>query len=399
LINNLRETICVCLMVTALCCRAETAPIEVPGTYYAYQPVSVAPVPGGFVLAANSMDNAAGSWEISLLEIDRDFNVVAERVLAGNRSNTVQKVIGLDDGVILLGNTSSSEGAFKTIEGVQDIIVARLDEQMGLRWSANLGGSGLNQAQDISVSKETGTVTILGGSDEPGSEIVDHFGGWDIVVAQYDLDGRLRWTRTLGGREDDIAGVLLSVGDSVYACYNTWSGRRKWDIELVRLDNRGRLRWRKTLGGKGSDLIGKLIRSEEGLIVLGSTESEDFVPAARGDTDIFVLGLTERGRTRWGVRLGGSRTDMAVDIVEANGGLTILGWSESNDLDIHDHLGGKDLVVFNLKANDRGAQSYTFGTLDDDWPLQIISVQDHRYAFGGTKVSERVLQPFWVKLN
>lgn len=401
LTKNFPDLIRLCFILTALSCRIGASTIEVQGTSYAYKPVSVVSTSRGFVLASNSMDKADSSWNISLIDINSDFNITVERTLTGNKSNTVQKIIGLDDGLILLGNTSSSEGVFKTTESVlQDIVVARLDKQMGIRWSINLGGHGLNHAQDISVSRETGTVTVLGWIDEPGDEIPDHFGGWDIVVAQYDLhDGKLRWTRTLGGREDDIAGVLLSVGDSTYVCYNTWSNRKKWDIELVRLDKRGRVRLRKTLGGKGTDLIARLIHCPDGLIALGSTESEDFVPEARGGTDIFVMGLTERGRTRWGVRLGGSRADMAADIVETDGRLTILGWSESNDIDVHDHLGGKDLVVFSLGIDDREVHSYMYGTLDDDWPLQIISMKDHLYIFGGTKVSERVQQPFWINLN
>jgi hypothetical protein len=370
-------------------------PIELTRRYHAFQPVSVARIGRGFVLAANSMDKAEGGWDITLLEINNDFRVVSERVFSGDASLTVQKIVGLEDGLILLGNTTSARGTFKKREGIQDIVVARLDEELEVRWSVNIGGRGLNHAQDVVVSSET--VTILGWIDSPGAVIPDYFDGWDIVIAQYSLDGDLIWIKSLGDRRDDIAGVLLSQGDSVLAGYNTWSKKRKWDIELVRLDNGGRIRWRKAMKGGGSDLIAKLIPSQGGLVVLGSTDSDNFAGPARGDVDIFVMGLTGRGRTRWVGRLGGSYADVAVDIIETNEKLTILGWSESSDRDVQKHLGGKDLVVFELKGNDREVYCSTFGTLNDDWPLQIVSSKNQILFFGSTKVSEKVLQPFCIK--
>lgn len=382
-------------MLTALMSRADIIPIELPHPYHAFQPASVARAGRGFILAASTMNEAEGGWDITLLEIDNDLRVVSETVFTGDASLTVQKVIGLEDGLILLGNTTSVRGTFKRIEGIQDIFVARLDQELKVDWSINVGGRGLNHAQDIIVSGET--VTILGWIDTPGGNIADHFGGWDIVIVQYSLTGELIWMKCLGGRQDDIAGVLLSEGDSVLVAYNSWSKRRKWDIELVGLDNSGHLRWRKTIGGQGTDLVSKLISSQEGLRILGSTDSTDFVPAARGDADIFVMGLTGRGRTRWAVRLGGSYADMAADIVETNGKVTVLGWSESSDRDVRNHLGGKDLVVFELKGKDRDVYASTFGTLNDDWPLRILLSRNQPLFFGSTAVGERVFLPFCIK--
>jgi len=387
----------ICFLMTAVLSWVDTIPIELPRQYHAFQPVSIARTGGGFVLAANSEDEAAGGWSIALLKIDNDLRVVSERVLKGEGSNTVQKIIGLEDGLILLGNTTCSEGTLKRREGIQDIVVARLDEELEVRWSINIGGRGSNHAQDIVVSGET--VTILGWIDTPGKNIPDYTGGWDIVVAKCSLDGELIWVKSLGSGQDDVAGVLLSDGDSVFVGYNTWSKRRKWDIEIVRLEIDGRIGWRKTVRGRGSDLIGKLIPSQEGLIVLGSTDSDNFAGSARGGVDIFVLRLSDRGTIKWAERIGGSRIDMAADIVETNGMLTILGWSESNDVDVQEHIGGKDIVVFKVDLNDREVQSYTFGTLDDDWPLRIISMQDRHYFFGSTQISATVQQPFYVKLH
>jgi len=393
--------ISVCFLLAVLCCRVEAATLDLQGTNYAFNPVSIISTSRGFTLASNSMDNSAGSWEISLSDIDNNFNVTGNWIFTGNKSNTVQKIVALDDGLILLGNTSSSEGILKMTEStLQDIIVVRFDEKMRVRWSINLGGHGLNQAHDISISRQNGTVTILGWTNESGGEIDDHFGGWDIVVAQYNLDkGELNWVKTLGGKEDDIAGVLLNVKDSTYVCYNTWSDRHQWDIKLVQLNKHGRVLWKRTYGGKGIDLIAKLIYSQKGPIILGSTDSEDFIPTARGEADIFVMGLGKRGKPIWDVRFGGSHDEIATDIIERNKRLTIIGWSESNDIDVQNHFGGKDLIVLNLGIEDHDVHSYSYGTLDDDLPLQFTSMQDQFYVFGATKVMDKVLQPFLVEID
>jgi hypothetical protein len=382
-------------MFAAVMNMADIVPIEMPRPYYAFQPVSVTQTDRGFILAANSKNRAEGGWDITLLEIDNDLRVVSEKVFTGDASLTVQKVVGLDEGLILLGNTTSARGDFKRTEGIQDIFMARLDAKLEVDWSVNVGGRGLNNAQDVVVSDET--VTILGWVDTPGGNIPGHRGGWDVVIAQYRLNGELLWVKSLGGRRDDIAGVLLSEGDSVLAGYNSWSEKRKWDIKLVELGENGRIRWRKTVGGQGTDLVSKLNSSQAGLRLLGSTDSKDFVPEARGDADIFVMGLTGRGRIKWADRFGGSYADMAADIVETNGTVIILGWSESSDRDVRNHVGGKDLVVFELKGKERDVYTSTLGTLNDDWPLQILLSENQPLFFGSTAVSEKVLQPFCIK--
>ena len=49
-------------------------------------------------------------------------------------------------------------------------------------------------------------------------------GGWDAWLIKTDAEGEERWSRTLGGSEDDVFSCVCQTQDGGYiACGKTWS--------------------------------------------------------------------------------------------------------------------------------------------------------------------------------
>jgi hypothetical protein len=110
------------------------------------------------------------------------------------------------------------------------------------------------------------------------------------------------------------------------------------------------------------------------------------------------LKLTPQGKVLWEARLGGSENDLGHDIVMGKDDTYwVLGSSESRDGDIHDHIGGWDICIFNIDNDGQLLSSETYGTLNDDQPVQILQMPEHLLFLAGTKKSDIFSEPFLIK--
>ena len=95
--------------------------------------------------------------------------------------------------------------------------------------------------------------------------------------------------------------------------------------------------WSKVYGGSGEDIGLSSAKAEDGgYIVVGSTTSADGdVKGNHGGMDAWVFKLGEDGTMKWQKCFGGSGSDGAKSIVQANGsGYLIVGSTDSQDGDV-----------------------------------------------------------------
>ena len=370
-----------------------------PKEYKGYRPKGLLVTVDGFLLCGEVLLPATG-WQLILTQLSPQLIPGRQLVLGGDRTNEIVGVRGLDSGYVLLANTTSKSGVLRVQYGIQDMNLLRLNPKGEVLWSAALGGTGLNQGKDVVVNDESsGAVTVLGSVNQGGGAIPRTYGDLNVIVARYKQSGELQWVTVLGGPTDDIPGGLVISEERTWVVYSSWSRGNHWQMYLVELDSAGKEVRRNEYGGQGSEIAAGLAKLADGdLLLLGSTDStDDRYGKPRGKIDILLMRISERGKVRWQKRFGGSEDDLAQSLlVGQNGDCWVLGTTWSGDGDVPRHIGGSDVWLLRVGSKGELLDSRTYGTADDDVPLQILQGAMGPLALGATRISDDLAKPFLI---
>jgi hypothetical protein len=277
-----------------------------------------------------------------------------------------------------------------------DAFVARLNPAGELTYASYLGGGLDDLAYDVALDKD-GRVIVVGqtfSSDFPETLNALELGPSglsDGFITVLSADGRsIHYSSYLGGIDHDWANAVVPgadgdiyvgggtrspdvlagiVGDPDLAALQSEHGGPiepiegsdptidRWGLDgfVARItdvpapppgglpaDAQSRLRFFTYLGGAGQDEVVKMARDSAGnLFLTGFTSSpafrtQDQIPAARGDAeDAIVVKLSAGGGLLYSTLLGGSATDIGLDIaVDPTGAAHVTGWTGSNDFPV-----------------------------------------------------------------
>jgi hypothetical protein len=232
------------------------------------------PEPGGGLTATGWTEGATTNWDLSLLRLDEEGDVVwsapwgTDRVdhqdghavalgdllfLAGLYDGVPNGIIPLNgfDGQALLAKFDRTDGRalahvtwgrddpwtnFENALGLatdgthlyvvgvttparndHQIFVRKLDRDLRTVWHREWGGPGTDTARSIAVARN-GTVVVAGSTDSYGA------GEQDVVLLGFRPDGTLLDARLWGGPEDDEALDLHLAGPYAYVTGRSASG-------------------------------------------------------------------------------------------------------------------------------------------------------------------------------
>jgi hypothetical protein len=132
--------------------------------------------------------------------------------------------------------------------GGDDVYVVKLDANGNLQWTKTIGGPRVKRATPSFRPPMAATPS-------PATPTPSAQERWDVYVVKLDANGNLQWTKTIGGKKDDVGNSLIQTSDGGYAIagYTTSFGAGEWDVYVVKLDANGNLQWTKTIGGPGDD--------------------------------------------------------------------------------------------------------------------------------------------------
>lgn len=278
-----------------------------------------------------------------------------------------------------LGSTTSER---------QGATIEHNDHAGNSEWVQEIESSSTDGAYVSSVTlgvRETGEVVAVcsfRGRVEWDGHVFESAGGHDILLGEIDNRGKLRWSKAIGGVDDEFVAATevskrgdIVLGGSVGGKKDEW-GRRKSAAVIVMCSANGDERWRHTLSdssgsavqaiactrdggvivsievgsqgirGSQTSLIyswnrdGKLKWSKPGggadiaigprgeIVVVGTYGSRNVgiphLPAAMGDDDLYVQCLTSKGKLMWTRRDGGMGTEGAW-FVDVSWGRLIIG--------------------------------------------------------------------------
>ncbi|RKF24719.1 alpha/beta hydrolase-fold protein [Micromonospora globbae] len=192
-------------------------------------------------------------------------------------------------------------------------------------------------------------------------------GDKDAVLVRVAPDGRIAWSRQLGGPGEDKAYAVAADVKGVYVAGTTSAGLPGTtplggaDGWLARYAPDGTPGWVNAVGGAGDDLLGGVAVAADGTVVAtGSTGGE----ATAGGTDVLTVAYTPAGRQRWRTVTGGTGADAGADVVPLpGGGVAVVGFTGSR---LGLPVGGADVLTLRLDARGRQLGVAQYGTARDD---------------------------------
>lgn len=206
--------------------------------------------------------------------------------------------------------------------------------QVQFQWARQFGTSTGGHSDRGTAAAANGSYYVAGHTVTtfPGQP---SFGGWDVLVRQYDGGGNVIWTRQIGTNSTDWAyGVAADGSGSVYvtgqAC-GTFSGQSAWgncDAFLAKLNASGTMVWVRQFGTAEVDLgYAVAVDGNGNPTVAGTTRGAFPGFTNAGASDVFVRKYDPNGNVVFTDQVGSTGTDDGRAIaVNAAGEILVGGW-------------------------------------------------------------------------
>jgi hypothetical protein len=329
---------------------------------------------GGYAITGLTKSFSAGGHDVYVVKLDANSNLQWTKTIGGPESEEGNSIIQTSDGGYAITGITQSFGA-----GEWDVYLVKLDAHGNLQWTKTIGG----KKEDVGASL---IQTSDGGYAITGSTRSFGAGEADVYVVKLDANGNLQWTKTIGGKKEDVGTSLIQTSDGGYAIAGSTRsfGAGEADVYVVKLDAKGNLQWTKTIGGENNDWGLSLIQtSDGGYAITGATTS-----FGAGKADVYVVKLDANGNLQWTKTIGGPRGDWGFSLIQvSDGGYAITGITSSDGLAAYFGPAEADVYVVKLDANGNLQWTKTIGGPEHDRGISLIQTSDGGYAIAGSTQS------------
>lgn len=198
-----------------------------------------------------------------------------------------------------------------------DAFVKRMGPDGTSRWTRTFGGAGSQWINDLAVDAAGNVVAVglLDGSADLGFGVETSAGDEDILVVSLDGDGKSRWSRRVGGPDNQRAhGVAVDAQGNVFVVGElhgtvtidgvTLEDTGAGDVWVVVFAPDGRLRWTRRYGDAGAQIGADVALDGRGnvFVVAWGDGGVDFGAGERSagaSTAGFLAKLAPDGRELW----------------------------------------------------------------------------------------------------
>ncbi len=203
----------------------------------------------------------------------------------------------------------------------------------------------------------------------------------DVVIPEF--LGELTQSITLGGSSNESLNAITKTSDGGFVACGSVQSTDALGLELpngendyliVKYDANFNLTWTKTYGGSSTELAKSIVQTTDGgYVVSGFTKSDDFdVAENNGQKDLWILKLTSSGDIQWKKSFGFSGQDESFSIIQTqDGGFFTCGYL--------------DVTASGGLGNDDASKNANHG-IGDYWGLKLDANGDYEWRryFGGS---------------
>jgi hypothetical protein len=355
------------------------------------------------ISSGEDASNYHGSADIWVLRTDTMHNVLWEKCYGGSDTDVPIKIVPITDSTFyIFGLTRSLDGDVQSgNNGFSDVWVIKINGQGDILWEQTYGSPYYDIANDLVVTSDGGFV-FIDRVDNPGGDISQFYGAYDVWMCKCDANGNIEWEKTLGneGLDNGVSliinrrGNIMMVGAVQYhggmvTCYPQGAIGNVW---LVELDMQGNILWQECYGGSDYEAGYKIIEVDAGYIFTGISYSNDGDVSGHhgqagldGKKDIWVVNIDTVGEIIWQKSLGGSEIEFPSDIfISSLGEVLVFGVTTSNDGDVsgnHSYPGYLDVWLAKLDSSGTLIGQQCFGGLMDEYlnTHSVSKINDYRY--------------------
>lgn len=196
------------------------------------------------------------------------------------------------------------------------------------------------------------------------------------------------WIKTYGGSHEEFPVSFIEVPGNGYLVYgisessdgDVSQNYGESDAWVIKLDNEGELEWEKNYGGSSFDWFNSAKPTTDGgYILAGYTESNDHdVTENFGRRDIWVVKITATGDIQWQKSVGSQYDDEAFDVAVDNDGYIVVGYDLNSNLFKFNNSGGL-LWTRNFGVPDKLEQHYKSIVANGDGTFMIAGFYGTNY--------------------
>jgi hypothetical protein len=302
-----------------------------------------------------------------LLKLDSHGTILWEKSYGFAGHDHAYSLIQTSDGgyfmtgfldVTASGGEGNNRNSSTNRHGIGEFWCHKLDATGNIQWRRYFGGTNNDRSYDV-VQANDGGYVVTGFSESTDFDISNNHGSYDYWVIKLDSQGNLLWEKSFGGSEIDQSRAIVKTNDNNYVIAgNSFSNDGDIDSNLgssdfwlIKINDLGELIWSKNYGGPDFDYATSIKKSLNGFVVSGYSQSaNNHLSSNYGNNDFWVIKIDEQGFLLWQKNFGGSGFDLAMDAIETfDNHIIVVGETESNDYDIVENRGLKDVLVVNIK--------------------------------------------------
>lgn len=302
-----------------------------------------------------------GMHDFFIFKTDSNGNLIWKKSYGFMSHDHAHKIISTSDGgyfVVGFADYSGLSGR-SILHGVGEYYGIKLNATGEKEWDVYFGGTMNDRVYDVVETNDEGLI-MVGYSESADFDVTDNHGSYDYWVIKLNSTGTLVWKKSFGGSGLDQAyGIAKSINNTylIAGTSNSTDGdissnKGSNDVWIVNIDDNGNKIWDKSFGGTNFDVSNSIRKMSNGnFVVSGHTISNDLdVTSNNGLNDFWTFVISPSGKLLWQKTFGGSSYDFAYDATEtADKGIVIVGETESNDGDIIENRGIKDLLIIKVK--------------------------------------------------
>lgn len=273
-------------------------------------------------------NNYPGTLNYWIVKVDADGNIYWNKLTGGSGAEfSDDAVISIDDGVVVNGNTSSSDGDVSDFFGYWDAWIVEVNPDGSTDQDFTIGtDQGTDYGQSIILTNDShylaGAYSIING--QGNIECPPHSSNAEAAIFKLDSNFNVIWHRCYGGTGDEGVMGIIEIADGYLFSLtggsgdgdlagSGWHGAK--DIWLVKTDFDGSIIWQKCFGGSADEYARRIFSTTDGdIVVIGTTFSQDgdisFNPSLdESRSSIWVLKVNSEGQLLWEQCLGGSGSE------------------------------------------------------------------------------------------
>lgn len=337
-------------------------------------------------------------------------DVVYSRTYGGSLDEKIGNAVATPDGgLLVIGYTNSNDGDIVKTYNQSDIWLTKLDANGMMLWSKTIGGSENDYGTSIAATRD-GNYILSGYSGSSDGDVPGNLGMHDFYLSKITGEGTIIWSKNYGFTSHDHAHKIIQTQDGGYfiAGYADFAGiegtgqagnngeghsmkgaapqHGVGEYLGIKLNAEGNFMWYRYFGGSQNDRVNDIVEAEDGgLVLVGSSESNNFdVMHSKGSYDFWVIKLHADGMLHWKENYGGSGIDQASSICKTgNNSYLIAGRTNSADGDVAKPLGNFDAWVIHINDEGHLIWSKTFGGADFDVATTIKKVSNGNFVVVG----------------